>query len=290
MLGSVPCRTDAVLAPAVGMVVLAALLAAPAPARAERSVEVYRPAHRLAEELAPLARTALGVQGSVAVDPGTNALVLVGERAAVEEALILLRRQDRAQQSVILHLESRTESELAAARLAVAWSVEAGSLRVGTLRGPEGSGVRVALRSLEREGREGLRATVRVLNGQAAAIGAGEERLIALPGGRLPGAAVVSADRGLVAVPRVLGDGRVRVEIEPADARLGPDGSVFRSGAATTVVVRPGETVAIGGLDRDTGEGRRGSSGASRRRAAEVRLLLLSVELPDSASPEAGTP
>ena len=40
-------------------------------------MELYRPKHRLAEELLPLAQTALAGEGNAAVDAGTNSLLLV---------------------------------------------------------------------------------------------------------------------------------------------------------------------------------------------------------------------
>src|SRR5262249_42676935 len=59
---------------------LALVLARPA---AADSV-VYRPRSRLAEELLPLADAALAGEGRAVVDPGTNSLVLLGPRPALD--------------------------------------------------------------------------------------------------------------------------------------------------------------------------------------------------------------
>ena len=80
------CRLAALVL-ALGIASLA--LAAP-------QAEVYRVQHRTAEELLPYAEAALGSEGRVVVDPGTNSLVLFSERAdLLRSALALLAAQDR---------------------------------------------------------------------------------------------------------------------------------------------------------------------------------------------------
>ena len=65
-------------------------------------VHVYEVRHRVAEELLPLAETAMAGEGRVAVDRRTNALVLSGSRQAVASALSLLGALDVRARTVVL--------------------------------------------------------------------------------------------------------------------------------------------------------------------------------------------
>ena len=86
-----------------------------AAARAEGpTIEVYKAANRTAAELLPLAETAMAGEGSAALDPGTNSIVLMGPPATVEQALMLLRQQDQRRRTVVMRYESKRVDELAA--------------------------------------------------------------------------------------------------------------------------------------------------------------------------------
>jgi type II secretory pathway component GspD/PulD (secretin) len=89
----IPLRRLALLACA------AIWLALPAGAQV---VHVYEVRHRVAEELLPLAETAMAGEGRVAVDRRTNALVLSGSRQAVASALSLLGALDVRARTVVL--------------------------------------------------------------------------------------------------------------------------------------------------------------------------------------------
>jgi type II secretory pathway component GspD/PulD (secretin) len=255
-----------------------AVLAA-AGARAERAVEVYRVQHRTAEELLPFAQAALAGEGSAAADRGTNSLVLIGPRARVTEALALLGGQDRARPTVVLAYESRTAAELEAAGVRVDWTVDAGGVRIGNVRGA-GDRVRIGAGALARRTEGGLRGELRVLDGETAHIGTGRAEPVVVRDRFGTGVvSYASAERGFRARPRVLGDGRVRVEIEPENAAVDERGRITATAAATVVEVRSGETVALGGIARRTGERTAGSSGLARERASEEHLLLLTVDV-----------
>lgn len=262
------------------------LLAWVAQAAAEpRAVEVYRPAHRLAEELLPLAEAALGDEGEAALDPGTNAVVLIGAPRAVASALALLRQQDRARPTVILRYESRRALDLEAAGLRVAWRVAAGDVRVGSVLGPPGAtGLDVAVEGLRAEDSGAWRGTLRLLDGESGRIGAGRTVPVPLRGRYGPSTTFVTAERGFVATPRVLGDGSVRVAIAPTDATVDGEGRVTFGAAATEVILRPGEIVAIGSMGR-TGASRTLGPAVRRDEAHEEELLLLSVEVEGSSPP-----
>lgn len=263
-----------------------ALLASP-PAGADSLV--YRPRQRLASELLPLAQAALAGEGSVVADPGTNSLVLLGPRAALDRALELLAQQDRALRNVTVHYESRRVDELESEGLRVDWQVVSGNVRLGNVVLPRREGV-VAVRPEADREREsgGVQGMLRVLEGQPGRISTGVDVPVATrtltPYGVREDSAFVQAESGFDVTPHVLGDGRVRLDFAPFEERLGPrviGGPVVeRTTAATSTTVAPGVKVAIGGLARDsTANGRRSFSGFGSARAHEERVLVVWVEV-----------
>jgi type II secretory pathway component HofQ len=90
---------------------------------------------------------------------------------------------------------------------------------------------------------------------------------------------VVNASSGFEARPQLLGDGQVRVAFQPFEGELKRGGTIERSGAATEVTVRPGETVAIGGVTQSSESRSRGLRGAEQEQRREERVLLLRVEV-----------
>jgi hypothetical protein len=259
------------------VLVVAALAAA-----AERKVHVYRPLSRPAAELVGPVQAALGGGGSAAVDAGTNALVLIGEPAAVDAALALLAQLDRPLATIVLHYESERLDELQARGVRVVWSVSAGSFRIGNVVAPPGTGDFVAIRPRAdaREERGRFAGMLRLQDGQVGRIETGTELpIVTYASPYETHTAVVSASSGFEARPQLLGDGQVRVAFEPFEGKLKHGGTIERSGAATEVTVRPGETVAIGGITQ-SGESRsRGLRGAEQEQTRAEQVLLLRVEV-----------
>jgi hypothetical protein len=265
-----------------GFVLLLLLLAADV-VFAERRIEVYRPRHRPATELLPVAQVALADEGVVALDSGSNALVLAGPPAAVERTLELLGLQDRARPVVVLHWTSRSADEIEAAGVRIDWRIEAGDLRVGTPHFPGEEGVRVGVLSRQEAGTGSFAGTLRLLDGEEGSLGSGEVVPLAVPRRYGADLAAVSAESGFRARPRVLDNGRVQVEITPEQASLEPGGRVAFTGAATTVTVKPGETLALGEVGGDEATRVRGvpeAAAAGRSRSERVLLLRVEVERP----------
>jgi type II secretory pathway component GspD/PulD (secretin) len=259
---------------------LAALALAAAAASAERSIEVFRPRHRPAAELLPVAQVALADEGVVALDAGTNALVLAGPPEAVARTLELLRLQDRARAVVVLTWTSRLADELEAAGVRIDWSVEAGDVRVGTPRAPRDDGVRIEALAQDRSGEGSFAGTLRLLDGEEGEIGAGETAPLLVPHRHGADVVIQSAQSGFRARPRVLGDGRVQVEIVPEQSSLEPGGRVAFTGAATTLTLKPGETVALAGVDASESSTSRGvPEAAASRRSHRSRVLLLRADV-----------
>jgi type II secretory pathway component HofQ len=260
-------------------------LAAPAAAQV---VHVYKARHRTAEELLPLAETAMGAEGRAVADRRTNSLVLTGSREAVQSALSLFAALDVRARTVVLHYEARRTADLASQGARVAWSVDAGSLRVGNVAWPQG-GSRVAVHLDESAGQRAgtLAGQLRILDGESGRIATGTRVPVTTrrvqPGRYGPvvreTSQYVSAESGFEARPRVLNDGRVELALVPFDASLRRDGTIAASGAATRLVLEPGRTVAVGGLLRDARDEQGGGPLSGERRSADESLLLISAEV-----------
>lgn len=251
------------------------LILAPALAAAEGSIEIYRPKSRTAAEMLPLAESALAGDGTATLDPGSNALLLVGPKARVEEAVATLNALDQRRTSVTIHFESRRRDEVKKSGVAIDWQTEAGPLRIGTVIVPAApDGARITASLLSRETAGGFSGSVRVLDGEVGRIGSGAS----VPVRSRWAIERVEAERGLLARPRVLGDGSVQVEIAPNEGQVDAAGRTRFTSGATTVIVKPGDTTVIGGLERRSDVRSQGTRVLSSDLASDERLWLLRVE------------
>jgi len=268
-------------------VLLALAWIAGAESHAQSQAEVYRPQHRLAAELLPLAETALGGQGSAVLDPGSNALVIVGPPAAVARALALVQEMDRRLRNVVIRYEERSVEELEAAGAEVRWSLAEGPVRIGNTRLPDGvgsaesteSGIEVRAQGTASDRADNLTGTLTVLEGQTGRIDVGTK--VPYETGTLRHRRVefVDASTGFEVTPRVLGDGRVRLELRPYGARVQADGSIATSGATTVLVLAPSETAVLGGFNQGVdATARLTGRAAAHKRERSNRLLLISAQ------------
>ncbi|MDX1648355.1 MAG: secretin N-terminal domain-containing protein [Myxococcota bacterium] len=271
-----PARTAS--APVALLLLLLGALGTAEGAHAE--TEVYRPRHRLAAELQPLAQTALGADGHAVVDPGSNALVMVGTPESLAAARELLAEVDRALRNVEIHYARKTRSELEAEGVRVRWSAEAGPVRIGNaVRAEPGAEVRIAGR--EASGRDELSGRLRVLEGQTGRIETGSVVAYETGGRWHRRTELLEASSGFQVTPRILADGRVRLALRPYDARPTAEGGLAVHGAETELVLEPGETAVLGGLARDAARrADRDLSGSARSAGREELLLLVRVETP----------
>jgi hypothetical protein len=254
----------------------------------ERTVHLFEVQHRRAEELLPFAQAGLGERGRAVVDARSNTLLLTGSRAAVSETVALLRMQDRLPRTVLLDHRSERVSQLAARGVDIAWSVAAGPVRVGNVVWPH-TPAALAVHAHDAAARKtsSRRGHVRVLEGSTAELLVGTTVAVPVRDGRRRGTALVTAPSGFRATPRVLGDGRVEVELAPIRAEVDARGEVAWRAASTTVIASPGETLAIAGVDAQTASGALGA-GASRADAADTEVLLLTVDLEPAPEPGNG--
>jgi type II secretory pathway component GspD/PulD (secretin) len=260
-----------------------ALMVLAGPAMAERRVELYEPRSRLAEELLPIAEAAMAGEGEASLAPGANALLLVGEAAAVDRARELLARQDRAPRSVVLHYQTKRASELASLGLELRWTVEAGDFRIGNLRVPPGAGSSVTARAEEAMRRlsSSLTGTLRVSEGSRARVETGTS--IPFPASDGVGGTtteLATAGTGYEAAARILGDGRVQVDLSAFAGQLAREGRILKLSASAPVVVTPGQTLVVGGLGPQQQESRSMSlRGVRADTVQDDTLLLLRAEI-----------
>jgi len=261
---------------------LAVALLAPLDAVAERKVEVYRVQYRSADELLPLVQTALAGEGNAAVDRGTNSLILIGAPGAVAAAMEVLASQDRKLRTIAIHYGTRRQRELEARGVEVRWTAEAGDFRIGNVAPPPGGGSSVRVRAEERSAfrDEELGGVMRVTEGQRTRIETGTTRPFTTRGPFGTNTEFVTASDGFEAGARILGDGRVEVDLLPFAGRFLPGGAIEQTGGGTTVTLTPGETTVVGGLSRSTTRSQDDLlTGARDRRSGDELVLLLRAEV-----------
>jgi len=245
------------------------------------TIEVYKAANRTAEELLPLAEAAMAGEGSAALDSGTNSIVLMGPPSVVEQALALLRQQDQKRRTVVLRYQTKRVDELAAEQIRVEWSAGSEGIRVGNAIFPgDQTGVRAGGRAVQSHREGDLAGTLRLLDGEVGHIGTGRSVPVHSRGVYTSSTTFVAAERGFTARPRILAQDRVQVEIAPTDDSVDDRGRVEFTGATTTVIVNPGETVVLGGISRTSDDHSAGSRMiAASRQARDERVLLLTVDV-----------
>jgi type II secretory pathway component GspD/PulD (secretin) len=257
---------------------LAAVLVWLSAAPALSDAEVYKPRHRLASELLPIAEAALGAEGRVVLDPATNSLVMLGPPSVVAQARALLEQMDSKLHSVVIQYQQQRSATLDSSGVAVRWSTTAGPIRIGNVVSPDGeTGIAVGAASSGSKLESERSGTLRVLDGATGRIETGTRIPYEVGTGNRRTTTFVDAASGFEVRPRVLGDGRVRLALRPFGAQPTADGRIAYSGADTIVEVRPGETVVIGGVGGGIDMRRQGTRGSASRSGDADEVLLISV-------------
>lgn len=248
---------------------------------ASQTLVAYRVQHRPAAEMLSVAETALGADGTVALDARTATLILNGSPAAVERTMALLAQLDRRLRTVVVTHEIRERSDIDALSIRVDWQVSAGPVQVGTIPLPL-NGIRVAAAAGRDSRTVRSRSLLRLLEGGTGSIVTGD----ALPFVYQPfyGAetvAYVPAETGFEASVSVIGNEGVQLEIRPFSGRFEDRGALRYTGASTSIQVAPGETVVIAEVSREESARSTNLGGHSRSEVREERVLLVSVEVED---------
>ena len=267
-----------------GITLVASLVLAllPNSAGAQRRVQVYKPKHRTAEELVPIAQTVIAGSGSVALDRGSNSLVLIGDPGAVADVLALLSTEDRALRSVLLRYDTRRVRDLAAQGYQLRWTAATGGFRLGNLRisPDQGSSIRVRASDAMHSLVESFSGKLRVLEGEATRIETGTLLPYETKGSSGTSTEFVNATTGFEAKPRILADGRVQVDLAAFAHQLRLDRNLDSMAASTLVIVKPGAVVVVGSSSEAGSENRAytldGTHSVQRR---DEMVLLLRVDI-----------
>jgi hypothetical protein len=274
-------RSRKILCLAFGLTALlgAALVLLADPVRAETGTRIYRPQHRVAEELEAIAQAVLGDEGRVSVDGAGNALVLAGDVGAIEQTLDVLRQQDRAPAMLEVHYRALDFAQWSKAGYEIVadgasgGGVPAAGFALARVRKVVTKGERSGTRRIE-----GFTGVVRVASGSSVEITRGG----AVPlvsrdvlGAHVAG--VAEGRRGFRARPRLLEDGRVHLEIHYDDASVDAAGRVDGTSGHTSLTLATGETVAIGDLTGSTRSKQRAGRVWSTHDDRDERVYLLEV-------------
>jgi len=262
----------------------AALLGSP-PAHADddqATIARIPVAHRFASELEGPARTALTPQGTLVVDGASNSFIVRDTPSGIAALRSLLAALDVAPRQVTVNVRTWSREELERSRAEVHAGDAAGGVAGGNPP-PERSGLAIGL-VLSGEiakGRGRIAQTVVVQSGQDAEIHVGGTQPVAAPDGRRR-SEIMMLDFGqaLRVRPTVLGDGSVRLDIQPSDrSPLDPRSGVASArGLSTVVVVRPGDAVVIGGVERSASAERQ-TVPASNSSTSASQSLVYSLDV-----------
>lgn len=248
---------------------------------AAQTIEIYRVQHRPAAELVAIAEGALGHEGEVTLDARTATLVLNGSPKAVHRTIALLERLDQPLHSIILRHRLREARDLEALEARVAWKATLGPVHVGTL--PLGGGAFIgSLDARKTTARMTVTASLRLLEGSHGVIATGQALPILFqPYWGTSATAFVPVETGFEAKASIVGPARsqVHLELRPFAGRVGEHGELQYIGAATTLIVRSGETVVVAETSRSTESSSTDLGGVDRGHQLEQQVLLISVEI-----------
>ena len=230
--------------------------------------------HRFAADVGGPARAALSPTGTLVVDEGSNSLIVRDTPASVAAIRGLVSQLDVEPRLVTLrvHEVQRRELERTHSDVRGSASIDArgdARLAVGVVlgRGTITNAARVAQ-------------TVSVQSGQRAELSIGGTQPVVV-GRSHRGSDVAFQDFGsrLTVEPTVLGDGRVRVRLSPrSTAPVDPRTGVARGASLDTeVVLAPGESLVLGGVDQRLASSASWASGNVREAGAESLVYLLEV-------------
>ena len=245
-------------------------------------VEVH---HRFASEVASSARAALSPDGTLVVDERTNSLLIRDTPAAIALVREVVAAIDVRPVSVILTLRSTDRGRLEERLAEVRWGVRDGDVAVGAPAAPATDGIHVGLVLRADELRSTGRAhqTLRVLSGGEGLLSVGGTQAFAGHDGTLHGSTTTFRDfgRSIRARPTVLPDGSIRIALDAGTSGpVGAGGVGEASRATTTVVLQPGESVVIGGVDESAQQAQRSPlRGGGSRSESRSSVLVLSARV-----------
>ncbi len=272
-----------------GLLIALGMVLAPTGVSAE--VEVFKPSHRSASELAQLAEPLLEPGGTAIADPQTGTLLLRGESADLARVLTVLRYLDTAPAQYRIEVEVVGRERLR--EFDVSWA-RSGELKVGRLTRLPGSisELRIDARSYGTRDAERLSSELVVMEGRTGELWTGTDyparvRLFDLGSGRdrvLETAPLVPVRSGFRVRPQGLSGGWIQLEITPVLSERGPHGEINQTSASTSVRIKPGEQIVLGSVQSEADSQHTGLVGAGRNGSSGEKLILLRAQLLESSS------
>lgn len=242
-------------------------------------IEIYRARHRLAQELVPIAESAMGPEGQVTLDSRTATLILNGSEAAVRRGLAMLAAFDRPLAQIVLRHEIREGSDLKVVSARIRWQASLGPVRIGSL--PLAGNELVAGFEGRRETKNVVsRSMVKLLEGSSGLILTGEALpLVFRPYWGTSATTFIPVETGFEATAHVVGEDRVQLELRPFSGRVRPGGALQYTTAATSLMVQSGETILFAETSREISDSQVALDGGRTDEISEQRILLISVEI-----------
>ena len=217
----------------------------------------YVPKHRTVEELQPIAISLIGANGSVSVDHGRNALVLVGEAEVVARLLQVLRERDTPPRTIALDYGFISLRELRRRGPELHWSRASSEYRVGVLNTTDPASSSRWQAHWHRDD-EPSRGTIRLQEGSTARLSAIEAKPLysVFFGGRRRafGAGfegLLVGRTGIDVEARILGSGHVALRLQLREAatdersEFDRPSEIVGTGAQTMLQLVPGKTSVV---------------------------------------------
>lgn len=247
--------------------------------------------HRHADEVVQLLRPLLE-PGEVII-PNRSSLIVRASPQRIAEIRDLLRQLDKRPHRLVIHVRQSggmsAEELNAAAR--VQGRIDANDFSDSSLR------IQGQIRRSDTRESEGSTQQIQTLEGSPARIALGTSRAVPAPGNVViydgghavvaPGLQYQDLTTGFAVLPRLTGAGEVQLEISPWSDRADPRylGGVRTREAMTSVQVRLGEWVEIGGQTTGQTSEQDQLLGHSYRTSRESHGILLMVEDLDAHLP-----
>lgn len=243
-----------------------------------QTIELYEARFRPADELVPIATSALGAEGQVTLDARTATLILNGSPAAVRRALALLEQMDRALSTVIVDVSVREVTDVETLGARVAWKTTLGGVRVGTMPfGPDG--LAVAVDGSRASETRTASSSLRLLEGATGVVRTGTALPVLFASYWATTTAFVPVETGFEVSARLLAGDEIFLELRPFAGRVTEGGALRYIAAATSVSLRPGETVVLAEVARDAQSSTTDLSGVERDVARHQQIVFLAIEL-----------